>query len=656
MKTRPMTIDLAALRQRQSEARARALASRTRKGDLLDMLNRTGREIADAEADEAKAKQQAKLAREEEQRQERLRASQRAYLEQQAEQVSTSEFEEAGWMEGIFPYQLEAIEFGARAKRFVLGDEPGLGKTRTAIGWLNVVGAKKAVLIAPGEVAEQFAAELQELDEERTVIDFRSIDPKVRKQRQQRLLELDEGVAVLNYEALVNSSTQLEQDILAWRADTLIVDEAHIIRNTDTSKFKQLQRLVATDLYCGACRREVPCLLRQEYDERGKKKGPAIKVPCPYCGWKKGQPVEGVTYERKLDEYLATKSVQNIALLTGTPLLNAPDELYALFNLVRPDLFPRLDLFRKTFTYADHAGHRYFTQKGLDNLREMIRPAYIARTKSEVHLPDGRTLEEAMPEREFHDVMVPIEAYEYPQQRTVIEQIRKFSQIQLASGQTLPIMEQLAQITRQRQANVFPGGIEVTDIDPDTGEKRIVFTTADDIDEAAKMDEILMRSSDHEEERQVVFSQFSTALVELEKRYQEAGYRVVRLDGSTPKSLRTQIKSNFYKAKGEKPKWDVVLVNYKTGGAGLNLTACTVTHLMDSEWNPGNEDQALHRTYRIGQDEETTVYRYLTPATIDIRIEAIKRRKRKLVEAFERGEIETLTFNKAREIAEALAS
>ncbi len=652
-----MTLDLAALRQRQSDARARARAARDRKSDLLDVLNAAGKAVAEAEADEATAKRQAKAARDEELRQERLRAAQQAYLEQQeAEGADLTSFEGYGWYEGIFDHQLEAIEFGAAARRLVLGDEPGLGKTRSAIGWLDAVDARKVILVAPGEVAEQFSAELQELAEHRTVIDFRSVAPDIRKQRQARLLASDEAVAVFNYEAFRDTVTGLMGDLLAWRADTLISDEAHQFRNSETAIFKHMQTLIATDVYCGSCRREVARLLHQEYDERGKKKGPAIKVPCEHCGWKKGEPVEGVTYARKLDEYLSTKSIQNVMLLTGTPLLNAPDELYALFNLVRPDLFPRLDTFRRTFTYADSAGHRYFTQKGLDNLREMIKPTYLARTKAEVRLPDGRTLEESMPDREIHDVMVPIEYDEYPQQRTVIDQIRKFSQIQLSSGQTLPIMEQLALITRQRQANVFPGGIEVTELDLETGEKRVVFTTADDIDEAAKMDSIIEHAEQHPDERQVVFSQFSTALIELERRFKAAGYRVVRLDGSTPKKLRSEIKSNFYKAKGERAKWDVVLVNYKTGGAGLNLTSCTVTHLMDSEWNPGNEDQALHRTYRIGQDQETVVYRYLTPKTIDIRIEAIKRRKRSLVEAFQRGEIETLRFNKKQEITEALSA
>lgn len=647
-------LDITALRQRQSDARARALAARQGKTELLDSLNRIGEEIVQADAEQEKASRQEKLAREEERRQERLRDAQRAYLEQQSSDgLDLSQFEDLAWYEGLHPYQLEGIEFGAAARRWVLGDQPGLGKTRQAIGWLDAIDAQKVILIAPGEVAEQFADELSKLGDHRTIFDFRSIAPAIRRTRQAKLLASDEGVAVLNYEAMRDATTGLMGDLLAWRADTLIADEAHTLRNTTTEAFKKVQKLLATDTYCAQCGREVPALVIQKYKPNGRKAGPAQLVPCPHCGWKKGQPC-GVDFDRKIDEYLSTKSVKNVAFLTGTPLLNAPDELYALFHLARPDLFPNLRSFRETFTYSNAAGHRFFTVKGLENLREMIRPIYLARASEIAKLEDGRTLAETLPDREIIPVMVPIEMDDYPQQRTVIDQIKKFSQIQLQSGQILPIMEQLAQITRQRQANVFPGGIEVTSIDPETGDKVIVFTTREDIEEAAKMDELIVRAAQHADERQVVFSQFSTALVELEARLKGEGYRVVRLDGSTPKKLRSEIKSNFYRALGEAPRWDFVLVNYKTGGAGLNLTSCTVTHLLDSEWNPGNEEQSLHRTFRIGQTEETTVYRYLVPKSIDTRIESIKKRKRQLVEAFERGEIRHLDFDKKAEIEEAL--
>ena len=637
------------LKQQQAEARARRLQNVQKKSALLTKLESVGREIANEEAQIEKAKRDEKRAREEEARQERLRASQREYLEQAARRnkgLNLTELEQYDWYAGLMEHQLEAIEFGTAARRWVLGDEPGLGKTRASIGWLDTIGAKKVIVVAPPEVAGQFANEIREIASHRTVIELHSLDPKIRAMRQERMLNTEEAVVVINYEIFRSSSTDIMNDLLQWRADTVIADEAHVMRNAKTANYRYVERLISHDLYCGKCRGEVPGLVARERNERGKPIGPPRVVPCPHCGWKKGTP-SGYNFRNQLDKITHTRSVKNVAMLTGTPLLNSPEELFAVFHLVRPDLFPNLASFKSTFTYANAAGHRFFTQKGLENLSVLIQPVYLARKKGDAGI--------VLPDRSMHDVMVPIEESDYPKQRKVISQITHYSQILLEDGRKLAIMEQLAQITRLRQANVFPGGIEVWDIDEE-GERVLVFSTAEEIEEAAKMDEIELRIAAHEGQRQVVFSQFSSALKKLEQRLKDAGIRVARLDGSTPRSLRDQIKTNFYRALAEEPKWDIVLVNYKTGGAGLNLTACTVTHLLDSEWNPGNEDQSLGRTYRIGQEEETVVYRYLVPRSIDTRIEAIKRRKKKLVEAFEVGEIRTLKFDKEAEIAEALGT
>ena len=74
--------------------------------------------------------------------------------------------------------------------------------------------------------------------------------------------------------------------------------------------------------------------------------------------------------------------------------------------------------------------------------------------------------------------------------------------------------------------------------------------------------------------RQVVFSQFRTALEEFERRLKKAGIRVVRLDGSTPEKVRNEIKSNFYRAKGEVPKWDVELLPGQGRGSEVGRRPC----------------------------------------------------------------------------------
>lgn len=146
------------------------------------------------------------------------------------------------------------------------------------------------------------------------------------------------------------------------------------------------------------------------------------------------------------------------------------------------------------------------------------------------------------------------------------------------------------------------------------------------------MDALLARAKEYHAQgkRQIVFSQFQTALAEMEKRFNAAGFRAVRFDGHTKKALRDEIKSNFYKAKGEEAKWDVVLVHYRTGGAGLNLTSAEVTHILDEEWNAGKRDQSYARNHRIGQDQETDVHIYRAPG-VDVWMANLIAMKEKMV-------------------------
>ena len=148
-----------------------------------------------------------------------------------------------------------------------------------------------------------------------------------------------------------------------------------------------------------------------------------------------------------------------------------------------------------------------------------------------------------------------------------------------------------------------------------------------------------------------MFSQFTTALQGFKDILEDNGLRVALLTGATPKKLRQEIKDNFYLAKGEEPKWDIVLCNYKTGGTGLNLTSASATHILDEEWNPGKRDQAYARTDRIGQELENDVYIYRIPASIDTWMSNTIHRKEQIVSAFN----DTMVDSKAEMTAESLS-
>ena len=72
--------------------------------------------------------------------------------------------------DSIFPHQWTAMCFAAVAKRVFIGDKMGLGKTREAIGTLDLLNAKKVILIAERNIAPQFAGEIEDLAPHRTVI------------------------------------------------------------------------------------------------------------------------------------------------------------------------------------------------------------------------------------------------------------------------------------------------------------------------------------------------------------------------------------------------------------------------------------------------------------------------------------------------------
>lgn len=464
----------------------------------------------------------------------------------------------------------------------------------------------------------QFTGEIMDLAPHRTIINLAGLTKETRHERLNKLLRMEEGVVVINYEMFRRDQDALKK-ILMWRADTLLVDEAHNIKSTKTSNYKYVENIAFANNTCPECGGLLYGLSR----------------PCGSCGWvnpegspkawnheieKKRRGVDGTPAEASR-MFFSTKSVKNALLMTGTPVLNTPVDLFSIFHIIDPIKFPSESWFKATFTHPDYSVKRHvFSRQGLEKLSPLLKGRYLARSLEDVGI--------FLPKQRIHVERVEIDPHRYPLQARTIEQVSKHAAIMLSTGETHTLMHMISIILRKRQANVWPGGIEIKDAT--TGE--VIFSVGKEVRESAKMDAIQARIKEYRAKgkRQIVFSQFQSALVEFERRLKEEGVRVARFDGTTPRALRDEIKSNFYKSKGEEAKWDVVLVHYKTGGAGLNLTAATVTHILDEEWNAGKRDQSYARNHRIGQDEETDVHIYRAPG-VDVWMANLIHMKEKMV-------------------------
>ena len=107
-----------------------------------------------------------------------------------------------------------------------------------------------------------------------------------------------------------------------------------------------------------------------------------------------------------------------------------------------------------------------------------------------------------------------------------------------------------------------------------------------------------------------------------------AGHEPQFLHGGVPRARRDKMVERFQTEPGER----VFLLSLKAGGTGLNLTAANHVLHFDLWWNPAVEAQATDRAYRIGQQRNVQVHRFITRGTFEERIDAMMRSKRELAE------------------------
>ena len=107
-----------------------------------------------------------------------------------------------------------------------------------------------------------------------------------------------------------------------------------------------------------------------------------------------------------------------------------------------------------------------------------------------------------------------------------------------------------------------------------------------------------------------------------------AGHEPMFLHGGVPRARRDDMVERFQTDPGQR----IFVLSLKAGGTGLNLTAANHVIHYDLWWNPAVEAQATDRAYRIGQQRNVQVHRFITRGTFEERINEMIRSKRELAE------------------------
>ncbi|MCI4656983.1 DEAD/DEAH box helicase [Cryobacterium zhongshanensis] len=301
--------------------------------------------------------------------------------------------------------------------------------------------------------------------------------------------------------------------------------------------------------------------------------------------------------------------------ITGTPMENRLLELWSLFAIVAPGLFPSARRFSEEYVRPienrdEHGlrpagttddGERPGNPALVSRLRRRIRPLILRRTKDVV----AREL----PEKQEQVLRIELNPRHRALYDTFLQRERQklFGLIEDLDANRFIVFRSL---TLLRMLSLDPSLLGDTYADVPSSKLDALFDQLDDVVA--------------EGHRALVFSQFTSFLGKAAARLDAQGTPYCYLDGSTLK--RSEVIDRF--KSGTAP---VFLISLKAGGFGLNLTEADYVFLLDPWWNPATETQAIDRTHRIGQTRTVMVYRLVAADTIEDKVMALKERKARLV-------------------------
>ncbi|VVB15168.1 unnamed protein product [Arabis nemorensis] len=287
-------------------------------------------------------------------------------------------------------------------------------------------------------------------------------------------------------------------------------------------------------------------------------------------------------------------------LLTGTPIQNSLQELWALLNFLLPHIFNSIQNFEEWFNspFAERGTASLSDEEELliiNRLHHVIRPFLLRRKKNEV--------EKFLPGKTQVILKCDMSAW----QKLYYKQVTDVGRVGLHTGNGKSKSLQNLSMQLRKCCNhpyLFVGG------DYNMWKKPEIVRASGKFELLDRLLPKLKRAG----HRILLFSQM-TRLIDLLEIYLSLNdYKYLRLDGTTKTDQRGILLKQFNEP--DSPYF-MFLLSTRAGGLGLNLQTADTVIIFDSDWNPQMDQQAEDRAHRIGQKKEVRVFVLVSIGSIE---------------------------------------
>ncbi|XP_071484224.1 SWI/SNF-related matrix-associated actin-dependent regulator of chromatin subfamily A-like protein 1, partial [Diadema antillarum] len=267
------------------------------------------------------------------------------------------------------------------------------------------------------------------------------------------------------------------------------------------------------------------------------------------------------------------KAAYRVILLSGTPALSRPAELFNQVNIINPKLFPSFHEFAVRYCDAkqNHWGWDYSGSSNLSELQLLLE-------------------EKVMVRRLKRDVLTQLPS-----------KMRQVVMMDPGIVKTGSMSLKSAAKEMEKKKNKSDQHGALLKYFSETGVAKIPALREYIIDLAECGHKFL------------VFAHHQAVLDAMTEALQKKNIRYIRIDGSTTSHHRKELVDKFQ----TNDSYQVAVLSITACNAGITLTSASTVLFAELFWNPGILVQAEDRVHRIGQQDSVTVRYLIAKGTAD---------------------------------------